>query len=366
MTALHRDNVFETSETEGQIDFTLEGAVTGALTFDGAFGTGSKWVAYKIRNAVEDGTFEVGICQQDGTTLSRSTGHVIASSNAGALVDWGTGTKNVWCEIPGLLANRLAQIIPCGTTGGTSTAYTSAPTVPVVQLTDGDIHFAKFDKACGDNPTYNPSAVGAKKIYKNIAGSAVQLEAYDIPADHAGILRYDAALDAAAGGFWLLNLPSDGRAGDVRLFAMSAAPTGYLKCNGAAISRTTYAALFDAIGTTFGVGDGATTFNLPDLRGEFVRGWDDGRGIDSGRTFGSTQQDAFQNITGTLNSLWREATSGDLGAFSDAGAGGQSDRPATGGNGTRNINFNASNSPGARTASETRPRNVALLYCIKY
>ena len=63
-------------------------------------------------------------------------------------------------------------------------------------------------------------------------------------------------------------------------------PTGWLKCNGAAISRTAYAKLFAAIGTVFGAGDGFTTFNLPDLRGEFVRGWDDGRGVDGGRAFG--------------------------------------------------------------------------------
>ncbi|WP_231679148.1 phage tail protein, partial [Ralstonia pseudosolanacearum] len=51
----------------------------------------------------------------------------------------------------------------------------------------------------------------------------------------------------------------------------------------------TYAALYAEIGTTFGAGDGAATFNLPDLRGEFLRGWDDGRGVDSGRGIGTWQ-----------------------------------------------------------------------------
>ncbi len=63
----------------------------------------------------------------------------------------------------------------------------------------------------------------------------------------------------------------------------------FLPCDGSAISRTTYADLFDVIGTVFGVGDGSTTFNVPDLRGEFIRGWDNGAGVDSGRTFGSWQ-----------------------------------------------------------------------------
>lgn len=58
---------------------------------------------------------------------------------------------------------------------------------------------------------------------------------------------------------------------------------------GASMRRAAYASLFAAIGTTYGAGDGATTFALPDLRGEFVRGFDDGRGVDVGRSFGSSQ-----------------------------------------------------------------------------
>ena len=75
--------------------------------------------------------------------------------------------------------------------------------------------------------------------------------------------------------------------GTVFHFAGQTAPAGWLKANGAAVSRTAYAALFAAIGTTYGAGDGRSTFNLPDLRGEFIRGWDDGRGIDRGRALGS-------------------------------------------------------------------------------
>lgn len=78
-------------------------------------------------------------------------------------------------------------------------------------------------------------------------------------------------------------------------FARSTAPSGWLKANGAAVSRSAYAELFAAIGTTYGAGDGFTTFNLPDLRGEFVRGWDDGRGVDGGRALGSSQSGAIQS-----------------------------------------------------------------------
>jgi len=152
--------------------------------------------------------------------------------------------------------------------------------------------------------------------------------------------------------------------GAVQTFAMNAAPTGWLKSDGSAVSRTTYADLFTAIGTTFGSGDGSTTFNLPDLRGEFVRGFDDGRGVDSGRSFGSAQSWAIENIVGTftdirvrLNTIFSAtgAFTGSTGTNSgDSGAGGAA---------TVNFDFDASRV--VNTASETRPRNIALLYCIK-
>lgn len=79
------------------------------------------------------------------------------------------------------------------------------------------------------------------------------------------------------------------RAGTVVFFAMTPAPLGCLKANGAAVNWTTYATLFDAIGTTFGAGDGSTILNLPDVRGEFIHGWDDSRGVDGGSVLGSDQ-----------------------------------------------------------------------------
>ena len=77
--------------------------------------------------------------------------------------------------------------------------------------------------------------------------------------------------------------------GTVFCRAFSVVPAGYLECNGAAVSRTTYSALFALIGEYYGAGNGSTTFNLPDLRGEFIRGFDNGRGVDSGRSIGTFQ-----------------------------------------------------------------------------
>ena len=67
--------------------------------------------------------------------------------------------------------------------------------------------------------------------------------------------------------------------GGIILWGASTAPTGFLLCNGSAVSRTTYATLFGVIGTTFGAGDGSTTFNLPDLRGRVAVGTGQGTGL---------------------------------------------------------------------------------------
>lgn len=73
------------------------------------------------------------------------------------------------------------------------------------------------------------------------------------------------------------------RTGTVMAWTSSTVPAGWLECNGAAISRSTYAELFGAIGTTYGVGDGSTTFNIPDYRGQFLRGWANGQSTDPDR-----------------------------------------------------------------------------------
>jgi microcystin-dependent protein len=144
--------------------------------------------------------------------------------------------------------------------------------------------------------------------------------------------------------------------GEVCFFGMSTAPTGFLKANGAAVSRTTYAALFTAIGTTYGVGDGSTTFNLPDLRGEFPRGWDDGRGVDSGRAFGTAQDGNVGEHTHTTRVRYYDGTGSASGTDTEIRS-----RSISGSN-TANTNTVTNGNP----SGETRPRNVALLACIKF
>lgn len=159
--------------------------------------------------------------------------------------------------------------------------------------------------------------------------------------------------------------------GAVSFFARSTAPVGYLKANGAAISRTAYAALFASIGTTFGVGDGASTFNLPDLRGEFLRGFDDGRGVDVGRVIGSAQAGTrFPSLyvySYSQNSaiLVSHPVSSNATYPSDNFAQNTDSMTST----TDGAYMQTSLTPGGTsgvTGFTSRPRNVALLACIKY
>lgn len=140
-------------------------------------------------------------------------------------------------------------------------------------------------------------------------------------------------------------------AGAVMPFAINSAPTGWLAADGAAVSRTTYAALFAAIGTTHGAGDSSTTFNLPDLRGIFVRG--SGSQTISGSTYSGTfaakQQDALKTHTHTyLSNTYANSVSGGPSPITDGQTTSNTGNPSTG------------------TSDETRPANIALLYCIKF
>lgn len=163
-------------------------------------------------------------------------------------------------------------------------------------------------------------------------------------------------------------------------------PSGWLLCDGSLVSRTMYAALFQAIGVSNGSGDGTTTFALPDMRGRFMRGSDNmgtgaaGRdpdaasrtagnsGGNTGGAHGSVQSDGLQNITAYYSSASDVAItrSGDglSGAFALAGTGrtyarGYQSAAQTSGD----VSFDASRV--ARTSTETRPQNLASKYIIK-
>ncbi|MFH1555911.1 MAG: phage tail protein [Pseudomonadota bacterium] len=172
--------------------------------------------------------------------------------------------------------------------------------------------------------------------------------------------------------------------GAVMYFARGTCPSTWSEADGAAISRSTYASLFSAIGTSFGAGNGSTTFNVPDLRGEFVRGWDNGRGADSGRSFGTAQAgsnivfpgyvDGDPNNTIASGYADRWAFAGqtfDKGFTANAVPGATVDGMTLppSGSSAATITYVGTPSSGEITtwnvARGARPRNVALLACIK-
>jgi microcystin-dependent protein len=181
------------------------------------------------------------------------------------------------------------------------------------------------------------AATAGRLVLRNLSTGRSKIAA---PAESDDIARLDTVTAQA-----ILTCPP----GSIRHYAGAGLPTGFLECNGAAINRTTYAALFAAIGTVYGAGNGSTTFNLPDFRGEFLRGWDSGRGVDPGRSLGSAQGYLVELHTHLLMAV---ATNSGLGggsvALSQIAGSLVSDRI------------------GASGGLETRPRNVAVRILIKY
>jgi len=171
--------------------------------------------------------------------------------------------------------------------------------------------------------------------------------------------------------------------GAVFCMAVATVPSGYLECDGAAVSRTTYAVLFAVVGTQYGAGNGSSTFNLPDLRGEFIRGFDNGKGTDNGRSIASSQSDQNKQHDHTATSSF----SGDdhnhqynishvTTSSVQARTAGTSDQRMSLID-TTNLSFLHGNtasqsSSGTVTTTvandggtEVRPRNIAMMYVIK-
>tara|TARA_R100000149_G_scaffold61343_1_gene30709 strand:- start:19 stop:1203 length:1185 start_codon:yes stop_codon:yes gene_type:complete len=191
--------------------------------------------------------------------------------------------------------------------------------------------------------------------------------------------------------------------GSVFCMAVATVPSGYLECNGQSVSRTTYAALFAVIGTQYG-SSSSSTFKVPELRGEFIRGFDNGRGADSGRSIGSHQSNNNAQHTHTYNHNHSFSDSGTtstktlrgtvqqiaetfagsgttsgvfskLGNFNSGLTPGNPDTSPAGGfamNADHNHTFSVSGttsthsgSTGPSGTTESRPRNIAMMYIIK-
>lgn len=170
--------------------------------------------------------------------------------------------------------------------------------------------------------------------------------------------------------------------GAIIWWPLNTIPTGYIKAVGANVSRSAYANLYNVYGTTYGSGDGSTTFGTPDVRGCFIRSVDDGRGIDPGRSYGGSQGWTYPSHTHTTDPSYvysssdgSHAHTGNTYAVS-SGSGGGSLYLGSGGmsvgyltsDGSHNhtVDVASTTSSSAGNGSEVRPYNIAFYPLIKY
>jgi microcystin-dependent protein len=138
----------------------------------------------------------------------------------------------------------------------------------------------------------------------------------------------------------------DAMVGMVFTFTRNTVPYGFLLLDGSVLNQADYPALFSVMGTLYNTGgELSSQFRLPDCRGQFIRGHDQGAGVDAGRVFGSQQGDAFASHSHGATGATNFANGGGAGAFQTAGNTWQT---------------------GTAGGTETRPKNVAFLVCVKY
>ena len=190
--------------------------------------------------------------------------------------------------------------------------------------------------------------------------SALQTTIIALTSSQAALFSSQSALSSMQTGF----------VGSVSYFPATTAPTGWLALYGQTISRSTYSSLWTFANSSgnivtdtswnslsaygsFGTGDGSSTFRLPDLRGYFVRNWDGGRGVDSGRLIGTQQSDDFRSHSHVLSNALQWPRSGSAVTEQNQGGGAEDYNGYVG----------STNSAGG---TETRPKNLSLLACIKF
>lgn len=191
--------------------------------------------------------------------------------------------------------------------------------------------------ALGNDPNFATTMLNALAGKQPLDNTLTNLSGKDV----AGLLAY---LGLGEGSALPVGVPVP--------WPSATPPTGWLKCNGAAFSPEEYPELAKAYPTN----------KLPDLRGEFIRGWDDGRGIDTNRSLLSSQGDAIRNIIGALVDVRFNTYPSDSGVFTTSVIGDASSDSIKGGYAKR-VTFDASRV--VPTANENRPRNIAFNYIVR-
>lgn len=288
MALVLKDRVQETTTTTGTGTITLAGAISGFQSFS-VIGNGNTCY-YTIQGGAQ---WEVGVgtYTASGTTLSRDS--VLESSNSGSLVNFSAGTKNVFVTYPAERAVTLSDIqtltnktismsgllqldkssdIVAAATTDLGTATGNAVTVTHSGTTLAITSLGGSSLQSGTELTITWSVSGGSLSVTHNATSLILPSGADLPIADGDVWKVQKIADGLS--YWrVIDITkADGTStqgvptGSILDYGGNSAPTGFLLCDGANVNRITYAALFAVIGTNFGVGDGSTTFTLPDFR----------------------------------------------------------------------------------------------------
>ena len=327
----------------------------------------------KIRNAANDDFVTVGSINEDNLGLLLRSGGIMTGQ---LLADDSSGAGSPALSFDGDTDTGIFRV-------GANTMGFATAGVKRVEISDSGLDMTnglpiRFQDSSGAPfvALKSPSSVSANRTFTLPATTGTAGQFLSVSSSNHSATNAELVFSTVQG------VPS----GSVFCMAVATIPSGYLECNGAAVSRVTYAVLFGVIGTQYGTGDGSSTFNLPDLRGEFVRGFDNGRGADSGRSIGSSQGDdnkqhnhgidfntQSHTLTGNIQKISETFNnSGSAsGVFSKQTGFGANFTPGSPDvNDTGAVNFNGTHSHHVigsteNQGSESRPRNIAMMYIIK-
>jgi microcystin-dependent protein len=256
-----------------------------------------------------------------------------------------SGQVGIGTATPGNALDIAGGTLQISSAGGTSRTTISADSTDSIFAASDDRNF-----------TVKTNAATRLTINSTNATSTVPVV---LPANPT------TSLQAATKGYVDLGSP----AGIISPFGGTTAPSGWLACNGAAVSRVDYATLFAAIGTTWGAGDGSVTFNVPDLRGTFLRGTGTNGtyGTAVGQAVGTYAADTYLNHSHTATSTDSGHTHAYNKPQASAGASGSAVSGNEAGNttGTGYANITTTVATSTTGGTETKPKNYAVLYIIK-
>ena len=279
----------------------ISGTPGGIVTYEVAAGIGGQWV---VRNGVGDGYAIRLQSASGGTYVSVSAGDNLEASCDGSASGM---VRNTTAVANAAGSTTQVQFNSSGAMAGSATLTFNGTTLAVAGLTNSGN--TVLGDAGGDALTINSNAmaipntlnVGSNTLYLSPSGTQVGIGTTTVGSN---MLTVAGTVASTAGGFVFPDSTTQttavtAPAASMMVFAGASAPSGWLLCFGQAISRTTYATLFSAVSTTYGIGDGSTTFNLPDMRGRVAAGADNMGGSAAGRLTSTTMSPDGNTLSAT-------------------------------------------------------------------